>query len=143
MTSTEQLTVHPGIISHSRVLIIGPGASIAQDVVQSAFTRRGHTTDLTSIEQSIDLELDRYDLLILELDMDDTEAAQSCVRLRRLTLAPLLVLVPATARSQGIKALELGADSFVVIPFDRRELMARSEALVRRHRGLWFSLYQG
>lgn len=141
MTSTQQPTVHPGIVSHSHVLIIGPRASVAQNVIQSAFTRRGHATDLASIEGITSLDLDGYDLLILELDVDDAEAAQFCVRLRRLTLTPLLVLVPAMARSQGIKALELGADSFVVIPFDRRELMARSEALVRRHRRLWFPLY--
>lgn len=142
MTSSQQTTVHPGLISHSHVLIISPRTSVAQNVVQSAFTRRGHAADLTSIQNYSSLDLDGYDLLILELDVDDAEAAQFCVQLRLLTLTPLLVLVPTTARSQGIKALELGADSFVVVPFDRRELMARSEALVRRHRHLWFPFYQ-
>jgi DNA-binding response OmpR family regulator len=34
----------------------------------------------------------------------------------------------------------LGADSFVVVPFDRRELVARAEALVRRYRQAFLPL---
>lgn len=140
MISTQQQAVHPSIVPHSHILIIGPGSPIAQNVVLSAFTRRGHSTHHASVEESVRLDLDQYDLLVLELDVEDAEAVQFCNRLRFVTLAPLLVLVPVTARSQGIRALELGADSFVLIPFDRRELMARAEALVRRHRGMSFPL---
>jgi DNA-binding response OmpR family regulator len=83
-------------------------------------------------------DLDRYDLLILEIDNHDPEAVQQCVRVREVTLAPLLVLVPEMARNQGIQALMLGADSFVALPFNRSELVARSEALIRRYRRMWF-----
>lgn len=141
MVSTQQHAVYPGIVPHSNVLIIGPGSPIAQDVVQSAFRRRGHTIDLVSTEESARHDLDQFDLLIVELDVGETDAVRLCARLRLRTLTPLLVLVPVTARNQGIQALEMGADSFVLIPFDRRELMARAEALIRRHRRRWFPLF--
>ena len=126
--------VHGDSAFNSRVLIIGPGTPIAQDVVQSAFTRRGHAIAFASTEDSSAYNLDQYDLLILELDAGDANALGVCAQLRQRTLTPLLVLVPMTARSQGLRALEMGADTYVVVPFDRRELVARSEALLRRHR---------
>ncbi len=123
------------------VLLIAPPAATSREAVRSVLARRGHTVEFNSSANSaVDSsgDLDRYDLLILELDTVDEEAVQVCARLRAVTFAPLMVLVPETARSQGIRALELGADTFIVTPFDRREIVARSEALVRRYRRLWF-----
>jgi DNA-binding response OmpR family regulator len=49
--------------------------------------------------------VDRYDLLVLEIDARDEESVQFCAQLRTVSLVPLLVLVSETARSQGIQAL--------------------------------------
>lgn len=120
-----------------KMLIIAPSSSATWDVVCSGLIRRGHKVEFTVSDLSAIQDLESYDLLILDLNVHDVEAVQQCARLRQVTLAPLLVLVPETARSQGIQALELGADTFMVSPFDKREIVARSEALVRRYRQLW------
>jgi DNA-binding response OmpR family regulator len=109
-------------------------SSSTREVVRAIFKRRGHTVSLATVDISAVGGLDRFDLLILEIDVHDPEGVQQCVRVREETLAPLLVLVPETARNQGIQALLLGADSFVLLPFNRSELVARSEALMRRYR---------
>lgn len=143
MVITQPHAVRRSIVPSFNVLIIIPESPIAHGVVMSTFKRRGHSVDLVAAETCLDSHLNQYDLLILELDSGDADAVWLCSRLRQVTLTPLLVLAPVTARSQGIRALELGADGFVLVPFDRRELVARSEALVRRHRHMWFPLHRG
>lgn len=132
-----QQTSWTDTVPQSNALMIGPVSGGAREAIQAIFKRRGHSVEFAPADMAAIAEigkLDLFDLLILELDIQDMQGVQLCVQLRRVTLAPLLVIVPETGRSQGVQALELGADSFVVAPFDRRELVVRSEALIRRCR---------
>ncbi|HNS01422.1 MAG TPA: hypothetical protein PKM78_03470 [Anaerolineae bacterium] len=126
-----------GSVSQSNALVLGPAWGGTREAIRAILRRRGHLVEYApadlAVVQALDC-IDAFDLLVLELDSQDLEAVQLCAQLRQVTLTPLLVVVPETGRSQGIRALELGADSFMVAPFDRRELVARAEALIRRYR---------
>lgn len=100
----------------------------------AALLRRGHRAAFSPWPVDPAGASDRLDLLVLEPDAGDPDGLQFCRTLREYSRVPLLIIVPLTARSRGIQALELGADSFMVSPFDRRELVARCEALIRRYR---------
>jgi DNA-binding response OmpR family regulator len=139
MVFVQQRAGSVGIVPQGNVLVIASSSGVAHEVVRAIFKRRGHIVSFAPPDVSAMGDLDRYDLLILEIDNHDPEGVQQCVRVREVTLAPLLVLVPEMARNQGIQALMLGADSFVSLPFNRSELVARSEALIRRYRRMWFS----
>ncbi|MEZ4770497.1 MAG: hypothetical protein R2844_18970 [Caldilineales bacterium] len=102
--------------------------------VMSALLRRGHQAEFDALPVTPSFELDRFDLLVLEPDAGDPAALRICRTVREFSKVPLLVIVPLTARPRGIQALDLGADSFMLAPFDRRELLARCEALIRRYR---------
>jgi DNA-binding response OmpR family regulator len=143
MVSVQHRAGLVGTVIEGNILVMASPASVAHEVVRAVFKRRGHAVRSAHLDISAIDDPDQYDLLILEIDVHDPEGVQQCVRVREVTLAPLLVLVPETARNQGIQALMLGADSFVSLPFDRSELVARSEALMRRHRQLWFPLHVG
>jgi DNA-binding response OmpR family regulator len=140
MVSVQHRAGLAGIVTEGNILVVASPSSAAHEVVRAIFKRRGHTVSFAQVDISAIDDPDQYDLLILEIDIHDPEGVQQCVRVREVTLAPLLVLVPETARNQGIQALMLGADSFVSFPFNRSELVARSEALMRRYRRLWFPL---
>jgi len=118
----------------SRVLLVGIEGAGALDMVASIFRRRGYLVEIDPNGTEELSSIDAYDLVVVELDVRKPDALSFLGRLRQISVVPLLVLIPMTARSQGIRALELGADCFVVLPFDRRELVARSEALIRRYR---------
>jgi len=137
MDHEQQIVGLTGTVSQSNALVVGPPWGGAREAIRSILRRRGHLVEFApadlAVIQAVD-QLSAFDLVVLELDSQDLEAVQLCGQLRQVTLAPLLVVVPETGRSQGIRALELGADSFVVAPFDRRELVARAEALIRRYR---------
>lgn len=137
MDQGQQRAGFTGSVPQSNILVMGLASGSAREAIRAILKRRGHAVDFAPADTSAMAQLesaDFVDLLVLELDIHDMEAVQLCAQLRQVTIAPLLVVVPETGRSQGIQALELGADSFITAPFDRRELVARSEALIRRYR---------
>jgi DNA-binding response OmpR family regulator len=72
------------------------------------------------------------DLVILDLMLPDIDGRDVCREIRRTSHVPILVL---TARDSGfdkVLLLELGADDYLVKPFDPKELVARVRALIRR-----------
>jgi two-component system cell cycle response regulator CtrA len=77
-----------------------------------------------------------YDIMVLDLMLPDIEGYEV---LRRMRLGrshtPVLVLSGLTRPEAKVKALGLGADDFMSKPFDRSELLARVQAVVRRSKG--------
>lgn len=135
--SNQQSARIAALVAKGHVLIMASAPGATWEAVSSILSRRGHTVEFALPAISAAQDLESYDLLILDLNVHDVEAVQLCARLRQVTLVPLLVLAPESARTLGIQALELGADTFMLSPFNKRELVARSEALVRRYRQLW------
>lgn len=89
-------------------------------------------TGLAAMEQ-LDAETE---LILLDLGLPDIDGIDLCRRIRARSSAPIIM---ATARSQveeRIRGLRVGADDFVVKPYDVRELIARIEAITRRSRPL-------
>jgi DNA-binding response OmpR family regulator len=84
------------------------------------------------------LELGRsqpFDLILLDLMLPGLSGLEVCQELRaRRVLTPILVLTALDATEDKIKGLRLGADDYLTKPFDVDELLARIEALIRRHR---------
>ena len=83
------------------------------------------------------LALYDYDILLIDLDLPDM-LGHEAIRLARAAghSTPCIMLAsPASAPRQiKVKALDLGADDFVIMPCDPEELMARARAVVRRSR---------
>lgn len=72
--------------------------------------------------------------VVLDLGLPDRDGFEVCSRIRRSHDVPILM---ATARSDltaRVHGLNLGADDYLVKPYDVRELLARLHAVSRRHR---------
>ncbi len=79
------------------------------------------------------LQQSRYDLLLLDLKLPGADGRSVLRRLRREREAtPVLVLTASDVLDMKIECLNLGADDYVVKPFEVRELIARIRALIRR-----------
>jgi len=72
------------------------------------------------------------DALIIELRLPDGDGADVCRRVREWSEMPLIVLSAVDAEDEKVRALEAGADHYVVKPFAPRELVARLCAVLRR-----------
>lgn len=85
------------------------------------------------------LELGRsqpFDLIVLDLMLPGRSGLEVCQELRaRRVLTPILMLTALDTTEDKIKGLRLGADDYLIKPFDVDELLARIEALIRRNRG--------
>jgi two-component system response regulator QseB len=78
----------------------------------------------------------RYDLLVLDLGLPDMDGLDVLRQLQRLPEhPPTLILSARHLTADRIKGLNLGADDYLVKPFDFDELLARLHALHRRSQG--------
>lgn len=73
------------------------------------------------------------DLILLDLGLPDLPGDEMTRRLRHLTDAPIVVLTATDALQERVHQLALGANDFVMKPYDPRELLARVHAHLRRH----------
>ncbi len=73
-----------------------------------------------------------FDLVILDVMMPNMDGLELLRRLRKVASVPVLMLSALADENHRIRALELGADDYVVKPFSVRELVARLRALLRR-----------
>ncbi len=73
------------------------------------------------------------DLILLDLGLPDLPGAEVTQRLRSVTDAPIIVLTATDALQERVRQLSLGANDFVMKPYEPRELLARVHAHLRRH----------
>ena len=75
-----------------------------------------------------------YDVIILDIMMPEMDGYEVVSRLRKEgILTPVLMLTAKDSTSDKVKGLNYGADDYLVKPFERTELVARLEAIVRRN----------
>jgi two-component system cell cycle response regulator CtrA len=80
--------------------------------------------------------LHEHDVIILDLNLPDIDGYEVLRRLRDARIrTPVLILSGLANIDNRIKGLGFGADDFMSKPFDKRELIARIHAIVRRDRG--------
>jgi two-component system KDP operon response regulator KdpE len=72
------------------------------------------------------------DLIVLDLNLPDLDGAEVLERLRSWSSIPVIVLSIQSDEQEKVRLLKGGADDYVVKPFGISELLARSEAIVRR-----------
>jgi two-component system KDP operon response regulator KdpE len=72
------------------------------------------------------------DLIILDLNLPDLEGSEVLERIRSWSNIPIIVLSIHADEHEKVRLLRLGADDYVVKPFGISELLARSDAALRR-----------
>jgi two-component system, cell cycle response regulator CtrA len=81
-------------------------------------------------------KLYEYDIIILDLMLPDMDGLEVLRRLRDSRIrTPVLILSGLTESETKVKGLGGGADDYLTKPFDKAELLARVQAIVRRSAG--------
>ncbi len=73
-----------------------------------------------------------YNLILLDLGLPDENGADFCKEIRRQNNVPIIILTGEFDTATKVSLLEIGADDFIVKPFDYTELTARIDAVSRR-----------
>jgi two-component system cell cycle response regulator CtrA len=120
-----------------RVLLIEDDSATAKGIELMLQTERFnvYTTDLG--EEGLDLgKLYDYDIILLDLNLPDMHGYDVLKKLRVAKVGtPILILSGMAEPDNKVKGLGFGADDYMTKPFDRRELVARIHAIVRRSKG--------
>lgn len=74
-------------------------------------------------------------VVLLDVMLPAGSGLKICRELRSFSDVPILILSARAEEGDRIEGLKLGADDYVVKPFSPREVVARVEALTRRHAG--------
>jgi DNA-binding response OmpR family regulator len=75
------------------------------------------------------------DLVLLDVMLPKMDGWQVCREIRKTSSAPIIMLTAKGETFDKVLGLELGADDYVVKPFDAKEVMARVKAVLRRTKG--------
>src|SRR5579863_1069339 len=77
----------------------------------------------------------QYDLIILDIMLPSLDGWDVCRELRAdKNTVPILMLTAMDGLQDRVRGLDLGADDYLIKPFEFRELLARVTALLRRNR---------
>src|SRR5277367_5744111 len=120
-----------------RVLLVEDDTSVAKSI-ELMLQAEGFIVDTTALGED-GLEIGKiydYDIIVLDLMLPDIDGYEvlRCLRSARVR-TPILILSGLGELDHKIKGLGFGADDFLTKPFDKRELVARIHAIVRRAKG--------
>jgi len=73
-----------------------------------------------------------FDLIVLDIMMPGIDGWEVCRKIREMKLMPILMLTARTETKDKVQGLTLGADDYLVKPFEPDEFIARVFALLRR-----------
>ncbi|PKU22322.1 response regulator transcription factor CtrA [Telmatospirillum siberiense] len=120
-----------------RILIVEDDP-ITSKSLELALRAEGMVVDATSMgEDGLEIgKLYDYDIILLDLLLPDMDGYEVLRRLRASRIeTPVLILSGLSEADKKVKGLGFGADDYLTKPFDRAELIARIQAIVRRSKG--------
>jgi DNA-binding response OmpR family regulator len=74
------------------------------------------------------------DLVLLDVMLPKVDGWEICRRIREMSTVPIMMITSRNSEEEKIKGLRLGADDYIVKPYNLDELAARIEAVLRRTR---------
>ena len=106
------------------------GAAVAQALKDAAYAVDWVKDGQTAIEAA---RAETYDLTLLDLGLPSPDGTQVLREFRTMDRQlPVIIVTARDAIDDRVKGLDLGADDYIVKPFEIRELLARIRAILRR-----------
>jgi DNA-binding response OmpR family regulator len=121
-------------MAHETILVVDDEPAIVQ-VIRDRLLREGFQVRAAgSAREAMAAANEPLDLIILDLMLPDLDGFELLRRLRQQGVdLPVIILTARDDDVDIVVGLELGADDYVVKPFNPRELVARVRAVLRRH----------
>ena len=120
-----------------RVLLIEDDLATAKSV-ELLLRRENYDVHVADLgQEGLDLgESFEFDVILLDLNLPDLHGYEVLQKLRRSNVeTPLLILSGLSDPQSKVSGFGFGADDYLTKPFDKRELIARINAVMRRAKG--------
>lgn len=86
----------------------------------------------SALEALVYLESHSADLILLDVMMPEMDGWEACREIKKYWDTPIIMLTARSEKPDIVKGLNIGADDYILKPFDEEELVARIEAVLRR-----------
>ncbi|WP_348756487.1 response regulator [uncultured Aquincola sp.] len=120
--------------THATTILVVEDEDEIRRFVRLSLQAEGHAVHEAATLQRglIEAGTRRPDLLVLDLGLPDGDGVSLISELRTWSAAPVIVLSARSGEADKIRALDAGADDYLVKPFGAGELLARVRAQLRR-----------
>ena len=117
-----------------KILIVDDDVNIAE-LISLYLTKECFDTEMVHDGESALREFDTYqpNLILLDLMLPGMDGYQVCREIRAKSNTPIIMLSAKGEIFDKVLGLELGADDYIMKPFDSKELVARVKAVLRRY----------
>lgn len=121
------------MVSKQKILIVDDDEHIAE-LISLYLTKERFDTRIEHDGQSAITAFKEYmpDVVLLDIMLPGKDGYQVCREIRMESNVPIIMLSAKTEVFDKVLGLELGADDYMIKPFDSKELVARVKALLRR-----------
>ncbi|MBQ6385430.1 MAG: response regulator transcription factor [Lachnospiraceae bacterium] len=118
-----------------KILIVDDDSNIAE-LISLYLTKEMYTTQIAGDGNEAVRVFRSFspDLVILDLMLPGMDGYEVCREIRQIRETPIIMLSAKGETFDKVLGLELGADDYMVKPFDSKELVARVKAVLRRSR---------
>ncbi len=118
----------------TKILVVDDDPNIS-DLLKMYFENEGYEvrTAADGTEGINTFKLYEPDLTLLDIMLPKKDGWQVCREIREMSAKPIIIVTAKSEVFDKVLGLELGADDFVVKPFDIKELSARVKAVLRRY----------
>ena len=120
-----------------KALIIEDSLELANSLV-NFFRIDGHVTDHAEDLQTAEehISVSKFDIVLLDIMLPDGDGRDFLKKIRKKNNnVPVIVMTAKTEISDKVDLLDIGADDYIIKPFDKSELEARCRAVLRRQSG--------
>jgi two-component system alkaline phosphatase synthesis response regulator PhoP len=116
-----------------KILVVDDEENIV-DLVKLYLEREGFKVESVSdgVSAFERIRADAPDLVVLDIMLPEMDGFEVCRQTRTLSDVPIIMLTARDEDFDKIVGLELGADDYMIKPFNPRELVARVKAILRR-----------
>ncbi len=120
----------------TRILVVEDESSFSE-ALEFLLGKEGFSvvTAATGTEALKKFDQGGIDLILLDLMLPEISGTEVCRQIRSKSKVPIIMLTAKDSEVDKVVGLEIGADDYVTKPYSARELVARINAVLRRHSG--------
>ena len=121
-------------MAEKRKLLVADDEEMIREAVASYLESQGYQVfRAENGEEALNiLKREPISLVILDLMLPDLPGEEVCVRIRKQSRVPIIMLTAKNVEYDMIHGLDLGADDYITKPFSLKNLSARVQAVLRR-----------
>ena len=125
------------MVNKQKILIVDDDENIAE-LISLYLTKECFDTLMVHDGEKALIAFDTYqpDLILLDLMLPGIDGYQVCREIRARSNVPIIMLSAKGEVFDKVLGLELGADDYIMKPFDSKEMVARVRAVLRRYQAV-------